>query len=166
MSACTRTCHFDECNRGRIGTLSSLSLAKSTTCGISSVLTQSDAPQNWFVGDNSGSVDIGRKPLRVKAHTDENGGSNVWMLMLGKPCIEWIDLINTQNNLYWFVIIIFAITSMHSLLRSAIHLSLRHLYLLFVGDNERLELMHSPTCLYICGFYIIMLLFTLSLFHL
>jgi len=50
-------------------------------------------------------LDVECKPLSVKAHI-ENSGSNVWMLMLGKPCNERIDLINTQNNQYWFVIVI------------------------------------------------------------
>jgi len=39
-----------------------------------------DAPgmlRRTFAGDNLGSVDVGRKPLRVKAHTDEDYGSNV-----------------------------------------------------------------------------------------
>lgn len=70
---------------------------------------------SWFAGDNSDSVDVERKLLHVKAHTDENCGSNVWMLMLGKPCNEWgsvwlirriicIDLRLIPNNVYAFIV--------------------------------------------------------------
>lgn len=108
MTARLRTyahmCYFDERSHNHIKMLSSLSPAKGTIRGISSVFMQLGCTIE-LISDNSGSIDVECKPLPVKAHT-ENGGSNVWMLILGKPCNEWIDLINTQNNQYWFVIMI------------------------------------------------------------
>jgi len=112
MSARSRTpyTHIILSNAVTVGikTLSSLSLSlalslsyrRKAQCTIYNRYSRNwNASQSWSVGDNSGSVE-GRKLLRIKARIDENGGSNIRMLMFGKLCNEQIDLINTQTNLY------------------------------------------------------------------